>query len=340
MHNTRSLTACGTVLLSLLAGCGGGAATPSENSPEVATTANAIEQSNGGLTTTNEQVNFADPAYMSTVPALTESSIDALVADDGATMTDPIPAPMRTVYRVVMLWGHLPQPSDADTTAAPRATAVTNWTGAVSIQNGAISVRRTLGFEQGDAVRARTDPSRVDFVSHTLPFADGLALTVVARTPTASLHFETAAYTGDLPLPDADGEARYLGDGHNGVYYVAYAERPGCRQGFVFGHWLRLRANLGFFRGRALESNGAQAGVLRGVFGRTRAGQNVFFGKHISNMGVFNGLFGGAFGAGHFEGAWGTRDGSRGELRGRYFDGTIRGDGHGAFLGRWREACP
>ncbi len=323
--------------LSLVA-CGGGDDAASD--PSADTAAAMLEQPNGGLSTTDEMPDFADNNFVA-LPAFAATGADALLADDGTYAGDAVPAAQRHVFRVMILWGHLPRPADASAPAAPTPPATRiDWTGSASVDAGRISVRRSIGFESGDSVAARTDPASVSFVSHTQPFVDGLSLIVRAPTATPVLHLNTAAGNFDLPLPDADGEVRRLGDGRNGVYYAAYEERPDCGQGFVFGHWGRLRANLGMFRGRVIDSVGAPRGSVRGVWGTTRAGAHAFFGKHISNAGTFNGLLGGTYDAGHFTGAWGLRDGSRGELHGRYGDGIERADGRGVFLGRWTERCP
>jgi hypothetical protein len=304
-----------------------------------------LELENGGLSSTDETVALEDPAAGFDVAELQPTGADTMLDAAGALAADPQPEAQRRVFRVLLLWGHLPQPNDAapsgPASAAPRpAPAPVDWTGSLSIENGALSVRRTLGFEDGDSVRPRTARDRVEFVSHTLPFVDGMSLTVRALGPAASLRMQTVAFTGDLPLPDANGAVRRLGDGRNGVYYVAYEERPGCNQGVLFGQWLRVRPHLGVLRGRVLQSDGSQAGAVRGLWGRNRAGNGVYFGKHLNNVGAFNGIFGGTYADGEFHGRWATRASNRGELHGRYFDGAVRGDGHGLFLGRWREECP
>ncbi len=318
-------------------GCG---APAPDADPSGDTTAAALSQPNGGLTTTDEAPDFGDPAVAALPELSTAVGVDALLDEGGSYAGDAVAAPQRHVYRVMVLWGHLPRPQDGAAAALPAAPAAPiDWTGSLAVDGGRLSVRRTLAFDRGDSVAARTDPARVDFVSRTEPFVDGMALTVRADGPSPVLHFRTAAATLDLALPDADGAVHYLADGRNGVFYSAYEESATCRQGFVFGHWSRIRSQLGLFRGRVLDAGGAPAGAIRGLWGANRAGERVFFGKHISNRGVFDGLLGGAYDAGHFAGVWGLRDGQRGEMHGRYFDGVERADGRGPFLGRWRESC-
>lgn len=336
---TISLTLAATVAALHLAGCGG---QDVDDAASADATQALLEQPNGGLSTADEMPDFNDTTFAA-VPDPSEAvGVDAVLDGAGSYAGDAVQAPQRRVIRVMMLWGHLPRPDDA---AAPGGAAApaspVDWTGSVSVDNARVSVRASLGFEERDRVAPRTDPSTVSFTSHTQPFVDGLALTVRADGNAAPvLHFRTAAATLDLPLPDADGAVRYLPDGRNGVYYAAFVERADCGQGFVLGHWHRVRANLGTFRGRVFGLAGAPHGAVRGIWGRSRAGEERFFGKHITNAGAFNGLLGGTYGDGHFAGVWGTRDGSRGVLHGRYADGRERGDGRGVFLGRWSERCP
>ncbi len=340
IHSTRIVGSVALVALASLslAACGGSEDTLSDPSAE--TTAAMLEQTNGGLTTTDEAPDFNDTNF-ATLPAFAATGSDAIVDDTGSFQGDAVPAAQRRVYRVMILWGHLPRPADGSAAVAPAAPASRiDWTGSVSVDAGRVSVRRSIGFEAGDSIAARTNPASVSFVSHTQPFVDGLALTVRTDASTPVLHFNTAAGNFDLALPDADGDVHRLADGRNGVYYAAYEERSDCGQGFVFGHWGRLRANLGVFRGHVINEVGAPRGSVRGIWGANRAGAHVFYGKHISNTGTFNGLLGGTFDGGHFTGAWGLRDGSRGELHGRYGDGVERADGRGVFLGRWSERCP
>lgn len=335
MKNFSRALGVAMMVSGLAVGCGGDTTDPGDDvSPSL------LELDNGGMTTANEAPSFGDTAFAGAVPSMGTTGTDTLLDAAGALTNDTVPAAMRHVYRVAIVWGHLPPPNDRGTApATPAPAQSTDWSGSVSVANGVVSVRHTLLFDARDRIEARTRPDTVSFSSHTQPFVDGLTLTVRTAGPATSLHFATAAYTGDFPLPDSDGDVRRLGDGHNGVYYVAYEERPSCAQGFLFGHWLRARGDLGVFRGRVFDAVGDERGTVRGIWGRKRDGSGVFYGKHITNAGVFNGLLGGTYDAGHFTGVWGTASGARGALHGHYFDGTTRGDGHGVLLGRWREAC-
>lgn len=333
-HHTRML---GAAIMTLgLSGCMGAA---DDDATDV--NASALELENGGMTTANEAPSFDDAAFAATVPSLGTTGVDALLDVNGSLAADTAPAADRHVYRVLIVWGHLPPANDHAAATAPTGAPAQSldWSGSITVPNGVVSVRHTLLFDARDRIAARAQPDTVSFTSHTQPFVDGLALTIRTAGAAQPLHFATGPYTGDFALPDNDGEARRLADGRNGVYYVAYEERPSCAQGFVFGHWLRARPDLGVFRGRVFDAVGEQRGAVRGIWGRKRDGSGVFFGKHITNAGVFNGLLGGTYDAGHFSGVWGTASGARGAVVGRYFDGAARGDGRGLMVGRWREAC-
>jgi hypothetical protein len=324
--------------LAFFAGCGN--VDPVADDPSGVSIGSLLEQEHGGMTTAPEMPEFNDPA-LDLVPEMSPTvGTDTLLDASGSFAGDAAPAAERHVFRVMILWGHLPRPADAAgavaTVAPPQST---DWSGSLGIDRGRVSVRRTLGFEERDLVAARTTPDRVSFTSRTLSFVDGMVLTV--RTPDAAptLRFRTAALNADLPLPDTNGDVRYLADMRNGLYYAAYEDRPACNQGFVFGHWGRIRSHLGVFRGHVIDTTGAPAGAVRGIWGQSSNGARVFFGKHINTAGAFNGLLGGTYGDGRFSGHWGTRSGDRGVLNGRYFDGIERRDGRGVFLGRWRETC-
>lgn len=336
MSNSLRLALCLALSVAPLAGCQGGD-TAEDTSADSA--AAMLEQPNGGQSTTDEAPDFNDSTFTA-LPEFDAAGADAILDESGSFAGDAVVPAQRHVFRVMVLWGHLPTPNDGSAAVAPTAPAARiDWSGTARVDEGRISVRRTLGFELGDRVAARTDPAQVSFTSHTQPFVDGFALTVRTTAAAPVLHLATAAGSFELPLPDADGTVMRLADGRNGVYYAAYEERPDCGQGFVLGHWGRFRANVGMFRGHVIDAVGAPRGSIRGVWGTNRRGESVFYGKHISNMGVFNGLLSGTYSAGHFTGVWGLRDGSRGVLAGRYADGIERRDGRGVFLGRWREAC-
>src|SRR6185369_6076850 len=111
-------------------------------------------------------------------------------------------------------------PSDVTPTPTP-----VDWTGGVSVDQGAIGVKRTLKFDLHDSVDPRNAPNVVTFVSHTLPHVDGLLLKIVVPAGgSQTLHFDTAALGADIDLSqlDAKGGGRVDVDGRNGLAWIGF----------------------------------------------------------------------------------------------------------------------
>lgn len=323
----------GTLAL-FASGCGAKASSSIGDAKEISS---ELEADDGGMNAADEPVEFGDSA-VAAVPELTNDQIDptdmtaAVAATAGATR-----------YHVALLWGHLPAPEDAsDADVDPQPV---DWTGSISVDAGAIGVKKTLAFDARDHVDPRTDPKTVSFTSHTLPFVDGLFVHVVVPAGASpTLHVDTTALKTDLDLSAlraSDGGVTRLGDGRNGLAWVGYPDVAGCARGLVFGRWVKVRAALGRFHGRVIDGDGERIGDVRGIWGHAaRRNDDLFFGKYISTDGTHRGLFGGTYGDGDFHGLWGTRDPRNvGVLEGHYSDGYEKGDGRGVFLGRWSEKC-
>jgi hypothetical protein len=325
----------GIVGLVMLAGCSSKSDGGDESlgTPE----ATALDLPNGGYDSTDSTPYFSDP----TVKEL--PTFDATYADATDMTTDAIAAPGATVYHIALLWGHLPPASDATTTdVAPQPI---DWSGSVSVDAGAIGLKKTLLFDARDHVTPRTDAKTLSFDSHTLPYVDGLYLSVVIPSGgTPTLHFATAALTTDIDLGQfatKEGDVDRLADGRNGLAYIGFMDTPNCAKGLLFGRWVKYQAAAGTLRGVVVDGNGDMIGDVRGIWGHAaQRDQNVFFGKYISLTGGNRGLFGGQYAAGHYAGSWGTIDPANvGHLEGVYSDGYDNADGRGVFVGRWSEQC-
>jgi hypothetical protein len=121
-----------------------------------------------------------------------------------------------------------------------------------------------------------------------------------------------------------------------------------CPSGFLGGQWRPVDHRPGgIFRGRWISHNGVHAGYLRGVYGTTSDGENMFFGKWIKSTGQFRGLLIGHYGnntdvepGGWFRGIWLNRNLKvGGELGGVW---ATRDDAErpgGFFKGRWKAQC-
>jgi len=329
----------GACTLFVLGGCASSSSAPPEpggyNDP--ATVQSALDTSDGNLSMSSEQPSFGDPQ----VEGL--DSFDANGADPTDMTTGPAAQPGAKRYHLALLWGHMPAPADA--TAADTEPQLATWTGSVSIDDGAIGVKKTLQFDAKDSVSPRTDAKTVSFVSHTLPFVDGLFLhVVVPANASPVLHFKTETLTTDLDLSQLaakEGGVDRVPNTSNGLAWIGYEDVAGCSRGLLFGRWVKLRAALGGFRGQVIDGDGERVGHVRGIWGHApRKDANVFFGKYIGVNGEARGLLAGKYGDGGFAGIWGTRDPkSVGALEGVYSDGFDKNDGRGVFVSRWSEKC-
>lgn len=312
------------------AGCAASTGAPEADEQEVASIEAALARDNGGFTTADERPDFGDDE-VSSLPAF-----DALAGDKQA-----LPA-AGLAYKIVLLWGHLPSPHDGDDTqVVPQKI---DWTGSVSVDSGAIGVSSTLRFDEKDAVAPRTEARSVSFTSRTYPGVDGLVLRVVAPPGSTTLHFATSAMNADIDLTSLArdvGGVKPLGDGRNGLAWVGFPDAPGCSNGFVFGHWARIKPGLGKLKASIYDDAGARVGRAKGIWGHAKqADKNLFFGKYITNEGAHKGLFGGTYGEGTFTALWGNRaSGEGGRLQGFYSAGYDKTDAKGVWLGRWSEPC-
>lgn len=335
---TRSLipAAASLVATFVLAGCSGAVAPTDDWSQSQS----SLDADNGGMTAAAEAPAFGDP----NVAALPGFVTDFADPQDMTVEAAKVAGAKR--YHLAVIWGHLPPAHDADEIDV--APQIMDWTDSVSVDAGAIGLKRTLAFDgvkYGDAVLPRPNAQTVAFVSHTLPHVDGLFLSVIVP-PNASptLHFKTKSLTTDIDLSALaakPGSAVRLEDGRNGMFTIGY-EDDGCARGLLFGRWMKARPGLGGFRGVVVDGEGDGIGHVRGIWGHSvKQNADLFFGKYIDRNGDFRGLLGGRYGGGAFGGVWGTvAPKDAGVLEGYYSDGYERGDGRGVFLGRWAEKCP
>lgn len=336
-HHYLKPSTLGLFALALVAGCSSKSNSQDDEGPGLVTEEQQLDMTNGGYDTNDTDPYFADPQVQALEVMETASADTTDMTADVASVAGA------TSYHVALIWGHLPPAQDA--TDADSAPNVMDWNGSVSVDAGAIGLKRTLQFDAHDSVLPRTDPTTVSFDSHTLPFVDGLYLKVVIPAGSSpKLHFATATLTTDIDLSQlaADGfGVDRLPDNLNGLAYAGYTDVPNCARGLMLGRWVKDRAALGRFRGVVIDGDGEALGHVRGIWGHApKHDANLFFGKYIDTAGQFRGLLGGTYGDGSFSGVWGTRDPSNvGHLEGVYSDGYDRDDGRGVYIGRWSEAC-
>ncbi len=329
----RPLTLLSALLLAApLAGC---AQDHFDDADEITT---AIAQENGGLDMEDEAPMFGEADLYQ------NANLDAeVVFDDSMEQQAEVIAMQQqagaSVVHTVLRWGQIP--------FDPQADEVVDWSGTLSVNRGAILVRRAVAFEEatGDGLEVRESPRALTFRSTTRPASDGLRLTIVDPTPNAVdplvLDYSTtegSVYSVELGDLVAAPQTFDVDNAGNRIVAVAIARsEEDCASGTLGGRWHRVARDRGRLLGQVRDADGELSGHLRGVYGQRANGNRVFFGKYINQDGEFRGIFAGRYQAGHFGGLWMTRAGEVGALGGRYRETIAGPEVGGHFLGRWAE---
>ncbi len=308
----------------------------------------------GGYDTNDESPAFGDDDMMKNE----DDGVDAQDAMDEDPEVISIGAAVTTdVYVVRLAWGLLEGDSSN--------TAVTDWSGSISVDQGAVVVERLLRFEKDDhIVRPRVDRTVIDLVSTTIPHWDGLLITVLDPIDDTLdavenvLHislgdFEISYTTLQLVELEEIHDVDLLGNQFS-VNAFLVDEFP-CGRGFLAGEWRHTNEFGGDFRGRWTTYTGLGRGNLKGRWGVNEEGVKVFFGKYINLNGEFRGLLRGHWGHGEsrgcgwLRGAWHGNEEIKGLLRGVWkheWHGPVEESANsvaerkgGFFHGRWFEAC-
>jgi hypothetical protein len=296
----------------------------------------SVNAVNGGLDMEDEAPLFGEADLFDSAQLVDEVTVTDELSGDPELVAMNLNSDARRVHAAIR-WGQIPFNPDADTPV--------NWSGTLSVNRGALIVRRAVAFENGtgDGVEPRTDIRSVSFRSRTLPASDGLRITIIDPNPLnpepLRLDYSDAdgsVYAVDLADLAGTPQSFDVDDRGNRIVAVAIPERDGdCRSGFMRGRWHQVVSNGGRLLGRLRNAQGEPLGHMRGVYGQRANGNKVFFGKYIGSNGAFRGLFAGRYRDGHFRGRWISRDGDIGALGGRYRE-TIPGpEVGGHFLGRW-----
>lgn len=332
----RPLTTRMTYLGALaLAACTGAGDPTAEEADEIAS---AVELENGGLDMADEAPEFGEPQAFDEAAIEPDRPVDDPMASDPAT-TAALDAPGAALFHTAVVWGQMPPDF--------RNRDGHEWDGTLSINRGAMIVRRTVGFEDAtDALTPRSDRLSVSFRSMTLPHMDGLLLTIADPEPEAAEPLTvtyTAASGTVLSATMAElvnGPVSVEVDASGNRVLATAIREPAdpCAHGTLRGRWHRVDEGRGRLIGVVADAEGETIGHVRGVYGRRRNGDQVFFGKYIDEGGRFQGLFGGQYGEGSFAGRWIVRDDlDHGVLAGMYRE-TIEGpETGGLFIGRWAE---
>ena len=322
-----------------LAACtGSGDSTDDGTAQEAEEIASVIELENGGLDMADEAPQFGVPEAFAEAAIEPDAPVDDAMATDPAT-TDVLAAPGAAIFHTAVVWGQMP-PDFGNQDGH-------EWDGTLSINRGAMIVRRRIGFEHAtDVIEPRSDRLSVSFLSMTLPHVDGLLLTIADPDP-ASAEPLTLTYTADSGAVFSATMAELVSgpqslevdDSGNRLVATANPEPADpCAHGTLRGRWHRVEEGRGRLIGVVSDAEGEPLGHMRGVYGRRASGERVFFGKYIDRDGRFRGLFGGTYGEGHFAGRWMVRDDLEHGLLAGFYRETIRGpETGGLFIGRWGE---
>lgn len=309
------------------------ACSASNSGPTAADVQHDLDVNFGGFDDKREAPNFGDDAIAS-LPRFDDTFASTAQLDGSS---DAIGA-----YRVALLWGHFPGANDASDSDCDAQPAT--WNGSITVDAGGIDVVRTLSFDDGDSVDARTDPKSVSFTSHTLPFVDGMIVRVRMPIGAASkLHFMTSelGVDVDLDVVAAGSGMIFHGATDQGLAVVGWNDTAAtCPSGVAYGRFVKLGAAVGTLRGRLAGGNGDDLGVVRGIWGHAKGREaDVFFTKSIDAAGNFGSVALGQYATGAITGAQGDMASQHGKLVGVYSDGYDRPDGRGVFVAKWSSVC-
>ena len=321
------------LLLTIVAGC-------SDSGTKSNNTDNNLTDDFGGYKPTNESPAFGDPTIMSM-----NADVDAEDEIGSSSLVDSLNnAPNRNIYSVELAWGHLQYDSSE--------TAVTDWSGSLSVKRGAIVAIRLIGFEAGDhIVRPRNSAKELQWVSHTREHFDGMLVYVydprVADSAAPNgLTFATTPFTRTFEMSELDSISEIVNVGSNQFSINAFkVERLECGEGFLDGKWMRNADDdkQGKFMGRWISKDGVLWGHFKGHFGVREDGSHLLFGKWISAQhpgdndppGTFRGLLRGEWDV--YDPADSTQD-NRGWFRGDIFNRELTKIGR--LEGHWVAVAP
>lgn len=312
----------------------------------------SLSSDEGGFSSANDVNAFADEESLESFQEVDENEVSP--ADWTLNPSSEIAegTPVRRYY-IRVAWGHLyPRPD---------STTVTDFSGEISSNIGAIKILRTLRFEGQDSLLPRTDAKAVGFISHTRPHNDGLLLTVIApetnaagNPATLTINAGPAQKTyqlsdfanGMVDISDVDSQGNQL------LVSGSVAPAEGCGRGFIAGRWQRMNDRGGIFSGRWMQVDGQPHGRLAGIWGRSSDGGRVFYGVYINAQEQLGGILRGTYepltssseldssapvggNGGLFKGEWVSNSGEhKGKIRGAYVVGE---PGKGHFQAGWAE---
>ena len=275
----------------------------------------ALDDPYGYLGLGNEKSGFSDDEF-------SEMEGEEVAYDDA--YDDESTDDTCDVYFTRVRWGQLRGLNSEIETVA-------DWSGSITANVGTLVLISTIAFDSEDAITDRDDPLKIEFVSKTLPHFDGLRIKYkVCDEDKASLEEnEVATVTFDSPgiplnksytvddLAFANDLVEDLDDLENKFQLQSTLKTDLC-QGTLRGRWKNLNNQRGVLRGIVVAENGIKVGMLKGIFGKNKDGENKWIAKFVSRRGRFKGIVKGTYDDGSFDGSVGNR--RRGEI------GSVQGD--------------
>ncbi|MBI3071861.1 MAG: hypothetical protein HYY84_06985 [Deltaproteobacteria bacterium] len=301
------------------------------NSGEMAYNSSNLESGNCGQenNASNPSTGDADEDNDSATNADSDADDDSGEGGEDATRSQ-----VATSKHVVLqvLWGNL--------MIVGSPSSSTAWNGKLSVAGGAkLKLLRTIRFEANDAITSETE-TEINWTSSTQPKYDGVQVLVglPENAASASLTFATAPYSVTYSGEELIRLRAVATVGTEGNAVSIRALPLGrCQHGFMRGHWTRVDAKGGVFRGQWIRANGKAKGFVEGIWGVRLSGEQVFFGRIVSRDGKNRGTVFGHYDAGMYRGHWARNGKVRGVIRGHAVDANA--DGRGFFAGEWLRFC-
>jgi hypothetical protein len=341
MRIGRSLLAAGLVAILAIWGIG-----CSDDSTTPATTQGQgeidLDDQFGGLEADDEQPAFGDPELEAEDDA--EITYNDDVAQDLTVMRWESDTGT-LLYALTIRWGRLDPSRNLGSGDSSR-----DWIGRLEVSEGAIRILSLLSWEfSEDEILERVERNLIEWEAHTNNGMDGLRVLIIVPVEEGEDQPENVEVTfvsepvrrvfslseledyQEVVDVDSDGNQISL----RAFRALAYADA----RGWTSGRWIYdEEQEIGTFAGRWVVRDPAggrigytSGGYVRGHYGVSSEGEQVFFGKVIDRSGRFQGFL---------RGNWALL--TEGEhRRAGTFSGqflTRNGDARGIVRGTWRQA--
>ena len=323
------------LLLAGLFGCGDGSgpAAPGTSSQGGIN----LDDEYGGLTLDDEYPAFGEPELFD----------DGLLAEDTEFLDDydddPEVSRLRNrqganSYTLRINWGRLIRTRANDSTGCGQREIAYLWNGTLSVDRGAILLKRTIQFEMGDYIHSRTDRRTLEWTSTTSPSFDGILVQIIDppmsrpdstgvtdRPPDYEpnrVTFKTPAYTRTFTMDELVRISEVIPVDRCGVavsFNGFLAPDRLCPKGFLAGIWKPVPPDT------VPEPPASPGSLYYAADDSARGGRDIrghFYGNWIQANGML---------AGHVRGVYGVNSEGRQVFFGKYigltgrFKGILRG---------------